>query len=104
MHMDFIHDDEDVMMRMMNDDGKELTFVTAPATAFPDNELGPIVTGFEGQIIVAFNKELLESLIEESIEKNGETYGEASAAFLPISLILQKGMQAAHEYLQNNSI
>lgn len=103
-HMEFIHDDQDVMMRMMNDDGKELTFITAPATAFPEDDLGPIVTGFEGQIIVAFNSEKLERMIDESVEINGETYGEAAAAFLPISLILQKGMRAAEEYLKNNSI
>ena len=104
MNMDFIHDDEDVMMRMMNDDGHELTFVTAPSTVFENDDLGPIVTGFDGQVIVAFNKDVLERLIDESIEKNSDTYGEAASAFLPISLILQKGMQAANEYLRKNSI
>jgi hypothetical protein len=102
--MEFIHDDEDVMMRMKNEDGKELTFITAPGTAFPEDDLGPIVTGFEGQVIVAFNSDKLEQMITESVEINGDTYGEAAAAFLPISLILQKGMKAADEYLRNNSI
>jgi len=104
MKFEYVHDDEDVMIRMRNDVGQELTFITAPGRAFPDGELGPIVTGFEGQIIVAFNGDKLEQMIESSIETNGETYGDGAAAFLPISLILQKGMQAAEEYFRNNSI
>ena len=103
-HMEFIHDDDDVLMRMKNDVGQELTFITAPSTAFPDGDLGPIVTGFEGQVIVAFNGDKLEQMVIESVEINGEIYGEAAAAFLPISLILQKGMKAADEYTSNNSI
>jgi hypothetical protein len=100
----FINDDSDVLMRMKNDDGQELTFITAPAEAFPDDDIGPIVTGLDDQIVVAFNQEKIEELIDDSIEKNAEIYGEAAAAFLPISLILQKGMRAADEYLRNNSI
>lgn len=101
---EFIHDDEDVLMRMKDDEGRELTFLSAPSTAFDDDDLGPIVTGFDNQIIVAFNQKKMEELIEESIEKNAETYGETTAAFLPISLILRKGMEAAEKYLKNESI
>lgn len=100
---EFIHDEEDVMMRMKNDSGKELTFVTAPASAFESSdELGPIITGWGDQIIVAFNKDRIEEMIDDSIEKNAEIYGEATAAFLPVSLVLRKGMEAAEKYLQND--
>ena len=101
---EFIHDDDDVLMRMKDEDGHELTFISAPPTAFEDGELGPIVTGLDNQIVVAFNQQKIEELIDESIEKNAEIYGEQTAAFLPISLVLRKGMEAANEYLKNESI
>lgn len=105
MEFDFVHDDSDVLMRMKNENGMELTFITAPSTVFSDREeLGPIITGFGDQIIVAFNQERIEQLIDESIEKNAETYGEAQAAFLPVGLVLRKGMEAAERYMKNNDI
>lgn len=104
MKFGFMNDDEDVLMRMQNDDGTELTFLSAPPSAFEDeDDLGPIVTGFDKQIVVAFNQEKIERLIDESIEKNGEIYGVQHSALLPISLIVRKGMEAAEEYLRKNS-
>ena len=40
-------------------------------------------------------------MIAESIEKNGETYGAQASAFLPITLILNKGLKAANKYIQD---
>ena len=103
MKFGFMEDEDDILMRMKNDDGMELTFVSAPPSVFEDdNDLGPIITGFDKQIVVAFNNEKIGRLISESIEKNGEVYGEEYSALLTISLIVRKGMEAAEEYLQKN--
>jgi hypothetical protein len=102
---EFTNDDPDVMMRMINEDGKELTFITAPSEGFADKEsIEPIVTGWDGQIIVAFNGDLVEQMVRDSIDKNGENYGDLLASFLPISKILQVGMKAANDYLEENKI
>lgn len=102
---EYMDDDPDVLMRMVNDKGKELTFITAPSDSFADKEsIEPIVSGWQGQIIVAFNGELLERMVRESIDKNGETYGDALASFLPISKVIQVGMDAANRYLVDNKI
>lgn len=102
---EFTNDDPDVMMRMINEDGKELTFITAPSEGFANKEsIEPIVTGWDGQIIVAFNGDLVEQMVRDSIDKNGENYGDLLASFLPISKILQVGMKAANDYLEENKI
>lgn len=91
---------EDVLMRMQNPKtGQEVTFVTAPASLFGEDELGPIVTALQDQVIVAFNSDRLDVLIDEAIRNNGETFGVQAAAMLPISLVISLGMQAAEEHL-----
>jgi hypothetical protein len=96
--------DEDVLMKMEHEDGTRVTFLTAPASAFGQSEeLEPLVYGLgEKEIYVAFNSELLERLMEDSIEKNSETYGRGASAFLPMTLLINKGLKAVDEYMKNN--
>lgn len=100
---DFLEDDnEDVLIRMQHEDGTTVTFLTAPPEVFnQQEELEPLVYGIgEAEVCVAFNGDLIERMIKESIEKNGETYGAQASAFLPITLILNKGLKAVNRYLE----
>jgi hypothetical protein len=93
--------DNDILLRMEHEDGTHITFLTAHPSAFTDRDvLEPLVTELDtNQIYVAFNGELLEKLIHESVEKNGETYGNHASAFLPLSLIINTGIKAVDEYM-----
>ena len=100
---DFLEDDnEDVLIRMQHEDGTTVTFLTAPATLFEDKDkLTPLVYGLvDGEVCVAFNGDLIERMIAESVEKNGETYGAQASAFLPITMILNKGLKAVNKYME----
>lgn len=91
--------DPDVLMRMRNDEtGREITLLSAPATLFPDDGLGPLVTAFEDQVIVTFNDDKVEEMFDESIRVNGEVYGEAAAVMLPITMLIRLAMKAAEPY------
>lgn len=91
--------DPDVLMRMKNDEtGQEITMLSAPATLFPDDGLGPLVTALEDQVIVTFNDEKVEAMFDESIRVNGEVYGESAAVMLPITMLIRLAMKAAEPY------
>ena len=102
---DFLKDsedeDDDVLIRMQHKDGTTVTFLTAPPEVFTEREqLEPLLFGIsETDICVAFNSDLVESMIDESVEKNGEFYGAQAAAFLPITMILNKGLKAVDNYV-----
>jgi hypothetical protein len=89
-------EDDDVLIRMQHKDGTTVTFLTAPPEVFTEREqLEPLLFGIsETDICVAFNSDLVESMIDESVEKNGEFYGAQAAASLPILMILNKGLKA----------
>jgi hypothetical protein len=88
----------DVLMRMVNEHtGEEVVFLTAPASVFSDDELGPLVTRFVKQIILAYNEDRIEEMIMRSVERNAEEFGEAAAAFLPLSKLVKEGMRIAEE-------
>jgi len=99
---EFTEDDNDILMKLKHDDGTQVTFITAPASAFRDtDELELIVFGLpDNEVCVAFNGELFQSMVEESIERNGEQYGRGSAAFLPMTLLLNIGLKAVNDYLE----
>ncbi len=100
---DFLEEDnEDVMIRMEHEDGTKVTFLTAPPEVFTQREeLEPLVYGLgDNEIFVAFNSDLLERLIEDSVEKNSETYGRGASAFLPMTLLINKGLKAVDDYLK----
>ena len=93
--------DSDILLRMEHEDGTHITFLTAHPSAFTEQDvLEPLITELDTkQIYVAFNGELLEKLIQESVEKNSETYGKKASAFLPLSLIINTGIHAVDEYM-----
>ena len=102
---DFLEDDEDdVLIRMQHDDGTTVTFLTAPPEVFTEKEqLEPLLFGIsETDICIAFNSDLLESKIKEAVEKNRDTYSAKEAAFLPITMILNKGLKAVDKYRAAN--
>lgn len=102
---DFLEDDEDdVLIRMQHDDGTTVTFLTAPPEVFTEKEqLEPLLFGIsETDICIAFNSDLLESKIKEAVEKNCDTYSAKEAAFLPITMILNKGLKAVDKYRAAN--
>jgi len=72
--------DNDILLRMEHEDGTHITFLTAHPSVFT-------------------NQDVLEKLIHESVEKNGETYGNHASAFLPLSLIINTGIKAVDEYM-----
>jgi hypothetical protein len=94
-------DNDDVMIRMQHEDGTTVIFLTAPSSVFTQQDtLEALVYGIgDGEVCVAFNSDIVEQMIQESIDKNGETYGAQASAFLPITLILNKGLKAATKYL-----
>ena len=106
MDFDFFTEDDsnDVLMRMQHEDGTVVTFLTAPPEVFPQqDELEPLVYGMgEKTVYVAFNSEIIERLIAESIEKNADVYGKHASAFLPISLLINKGLKAVEKYMETN--
>ena len=96
--------DDDVLLTLQHDDGTNVTFLTANADAFTIKDaLEPLITriGID-QIYVAFNGDIIERLISESIEKNGEEYGKQATAFLPITKVLNIGLRAVNDYMQKN--
>ena len=104
---DFLEDDEDdVLIRMQHDDGTTVTFLTAPPEVFTEKEqLEPLLFGIiETDICIAFNSDLLESKIKEAVEKNRDTYSAKEAAFLPIIIILNKGLKAVDKYRAANKL
>ena len=97
-------DDDDVLIRMQHKDGTTVTFLTAPPEVFTEREqLEPLLFGIsETDICIAFNSDLLESKIKEAVEKNCDTYSAKEAAFLPIMMILNKGLKAVDMYKAAN--
>ena len=95
------NNDNDTLLTLRHDDGTEVTFVRAPASVFAQtDELEPIVFGLpDNKVYVVFNGELFDEMVEDSIEKNGEQYGTNEAAFLPVTLLLNIGINAVNDYL-----
>lgn len=87
-------DDDDVIIRLQHDNGVVATFLTAPAELFFDKEnLCPMIYWLsETDAYIAFNEDLLNDLIEDSIELNGNAYGKQAAAFLPLQHMIKIGL------------
>ena len=97
----FTDDDNDILLKLQHNDGTQVTFISAPASIFTQTEeLEPIVFGLpDNEVCVVFNGELFQEMVEESVEINGEQYGSGSAAFLPMTLLLNIGINAVNDYL-----
>ena len=96
--------DDDVLIRMQHDNGVIVTFLTAPQELFSDREnLSPLVFWLdENEVFLAFNEDGLNEMIHESIELNGDIYGEQAAAFLPIQHIIQIGLSTIGQQMEGN--
>ena len=92
---DINDEDDDVLMQMQNDDGVVVTFLTAPPSVFEvTDRIDPLTFWMSPKsVYVAINEDILNEMIEESIEKNSEIYDEKEAAFLPIVHILNVGLR-----------
>ena len=98
--LDMATDSDDVFARMTNEtNGEEIVFLTAPANLFEDGDLGPLVTRLGNQVVLAYNSDVMYDMIGRSVERNADEFGEAAAAFLPMSSILSKGMRIALDHL-----
>ncbi len=98
----FTEDDNDIFLKLQHNDGTQVTFISGPASIFKQTkELEPIVFGLpDNEVCVVFNGELFQEMVDESVEINGEQYGRDSAAFLPTTLLLNIGLKAVNEYLE----
>lgn len=102
---DDFKDSDDILLQMMHEDGTVITFITAPPSVFSEQteELEPIVYGLSEQdIYVVFNGEVIQRLVADSVEKNGDTYGVNASTFLPLSFVINKGIKATEEYMKKN--
>lgn len=97
-------DSEDVLVRIKHENGTTVTFLTAPASLFAEQEeLEPMVYGIcESEVCIAFNEDVIERMIKDSIIKNGEIYGAHAASLLPVTMILNLGCAAASKYIKEN--
>lgn len=95
-------DNDDIILRMEHEDGTHITFLTAPASVFTQQDvLEPLVTELgKKNIFVAFNGELLARLVNDSVEKNGDVYGNGASAFLPMTLLINTGVKAVEDYMR----
>ena len=97
----FTDDDSDILLKLQHNDGTQVTFISGPASIFKQTEeLEPIVFGLpDNEVCVVFNGELFQDMVDESVEINGEQYGTESAAFLPLTLLINIGINAVNDYL-----
>jgi hypothetical protein len=98
----FTEDDNDILLKLQNNDGTQVTFISGPASIFKQTEeLEPIVFGLpDKEVCVVFNGELFQEMVDESVAINGAQYGRDSAAFLPTTLLLNIGLKAVNQYLE----
>lgn len=102
---DFLEEnDDDVLIRMQRDDGTMVTFLTAPPEVFTEKEqLEPLLFGIsETDFYIAVNNDLLESKIKEAAEKNCGVYFANEATLQPITMVLNKGLEAVDKYKAAN--
>ena len=96
-----IGDEDDVLIRMQHDNGTVVTFVSAPSAVFEKTDTIDPMTFWlaPDNVFVAINEDLLDEMIEESIEKNSGIYGDEEAAFLPIVHILNVGLKEVNRQI-----
>ena len=98
---DINDEDDDVLIQMQNDDGVVVTFLTAPPSVFEvTDRIEPLTFWLSPKsVYVAINEDILNEMIEESIEKNSQIYDEKEAAFLPIVHILNVGLKEVNRQI-----
>ena len=97
-----INDEDDVLIQMQNDDGVVVTFLTAPPSVFEvTDRIDPLTFWMSSKsVYVAINEDILNEMIEESIEKNNGVYDDKEAAFLPIVHVLNIGLKEVNRQIE----
>ena len=98
---DINDEDDDVLIQMQNDDGVVVTFLTAPPSVFEvTDRIDPLTFWMSpNDVYVAINEDILNEMIEESIEKNNGVYDNEEAAFLPIVHVLAIGLKEVNQQI-----
>ena len=98
---DINDEDDDVLIQMQNDDGVVVTFLTAPPSVFEvTDRIDPLTFWMSPKnVYVAINEDILNEMIEESIEKNNGVYDDKAAAFLPIVHVLNIGLKEVNRQI-----
>lgn len=99
---DIDDEDDDVFIQMQNDDGVVVTFLTAPPSVFEvTDRIEPLTFWMSPKnVYVAINEDILNEMIEESIEKNNGVYDDKEAAFLPIVHVLNIGLKEVNRQIE----
>ena len=102
---DIDDEDDDVLIEMQNNDGVVVTFLTAPPSVFEVNDrIDPLTFWISPKnVYVAINEDILNEMIEESIEKNNGVYDDKEAAFLPIVHVLNIGLKEVDKQIANRA-
>ena len=102
---DINDEDDDVLIQMQNDDGVVVTFLTAPPSVFEvTDRIDPLTFWMSPKsVYVAINEDILNEMIEESIEKNNGVYEDKEAAFLPIVHVLNIGLKEVDKQIANRA-
>lgn len=96
---------EDILMQFTNDQGVILTVMTAPPDVFKgDQTMEPLVTGWDKEIYVVFNAEVVEQAMRDSIEQNIGEHDENESSGLAILDIMRKGIEMGEKYAKDNNI
>ena len=64
-------EDDDILIRMQHDNGTVVTFISAPSSVFEKSDvIDPMIFWLASDnVFVAINEDLLNEMIEESMEK-----------------------------------
>ena len=103
-------EDDDILIRLQHDNGTVVTFISAPSSVFEKSDvIDPMIFWLASDnVFVAINEDLLNEMIEESIEKNDCIYNKNEAAVSLISHAINIGLievsrQIAHRGDKNES-
>jgi hypothetical protein len=95
MEMSFGSEDPEVMFRFENPEtGQHVAVITAPPETMDED--GPVVIQLtDDNIVVLYNERFVEEKFARAIERNAEEFGEATAAAMAMSNLMQMALLAA---------
>lgn len=94
----FDENDEDILCRFNDGNGRTITIVTADSLS----EDGPVVVQTtEDDVVVVFSGDFVQHKVETMYERNKDELGE-SAGMIGLSYILKLAIEAASEKFASN--
>ncbi len=95
MNTMFGSDDPEVMFRFENPDtGHHVAVIAAPPETMDED--GPVVIQLsDDNIVVLFNERFVEEKMHRAIDGNAEEFGEATAAAMAMTNLIQMALLAA---------